>query len=207
MMLDRGELFIISAPSGAGKTSLVNALIQSVNNMTISISHTTRNKRPNETHGIHYWFVNQTEFQHMIENNIFLEYATVFDHLYGTSRQWVEETLAAGIDVILEIDWQGCEKIQALFPDCVSIFILPPSPEILAQRLMERQQDSPTTIQKRLADVKETFSHLTNYDYLVLNDHFEHAVTDLKAIIQAHRLTRAKQLKALAPLLKQFKVC
>jgi len=203
-MLKTGELFIISAPSGAGKTSLVNALIKTLTNITISISHTTRTKRQSEEHGINYWFIDQNQFLEMIENNKFLEYATVFDNLYGTSKQWVAETLAAGTDVILEIDWQGCQKIQKLFPDCISIFIVPPSPEILAQRLIEREQDSAEIIKKRLADVKETFSHLNDYDYIVLNDNFEHAVNDLKSIVQAQRLTRSKQLNILGALLTRF---
>jgi len=204
-MREPGELFVISAPSGAGKTSLVNALTKVIDNLTISISHTTRQKRPGETHGVNYWFINETEFRDMINQKKFLEFATVFGNLYGTSRQWVEETLANGADVILEIDWQGCLNIQKLFPDCTSIFIVPPSPDILAQRLTERQQDSPEIIQKRLADVKETFSHLKEYDYIVLNDDFAHAVSDLKAVIQTQRLRRKKQLITLDPLLKRFR--
>ncbi|MDX1902080.1 MAG: guanylate kinase [Gammaproteobacteria bacterium] len=199
-----GELFVISAPSGAGKTSLVTALTYAVSDLTISISHTTRAPRPGEINGVNYWFIDDKQFRAMIAENKFLEYATVFGNLYGTSRQWVEETLATGKDVILEIDWQGCQKIHALFPECTSIFIVPPSPEVLAARLTERKQDSIEIIQQRLADVKETFAHLNEYHYVVLNDDFEDAVNELAAIVQAKRLTRERQLKTLRPLLEKF---
>lgn len=202
--MHRGELFVISAPSGAGKTSLVNALTYAVPNLTISISHTTRLPRPGEINGVNYWFIDENQFREMIADNKFLEYATVFGNLYGTSRQWVEETLDAGKDVILEIDWQGCQKIQKLFPACTSIFIVPPSPEVLASRLTDRKQDSPEVIQQRLADVKETFSHLNEYQYIVLNDNFDHAASELAAIVQAKRLTQERQLKILNPLLQKF---
>lgn len=203
-MSELGNLYVISAPSGAGKTSLVKTLVETVSTVSVSISHTTRPKRPAEEHGINYYFVDQPEFQRMIEHQDFLEYATVFNNLYGTSRSWVESMLKKGIDVILEIDWQGALQIQKLFPDCISIFIVPPSLKALEQRLTFRNQDNPDVIKKRLADAKETLSHITNYDYVVLNDDFEVALKDLKTIILAGRLTKKRQVKKLAPLLAEL---
>jgi len=200
-----GNLFVFSAPSGAGKTSLVKALTESLPDITVSISHTTRPQRPRELPGINYHFVTKDTFEAMIEADKFLEHAQIFGNHYGTSRQWVEDTLNAGTDVILEIDWQGCQSIQGLFKDCISIFIVPPSPAILAKRLTERGQDRPDVIAERLADARETFSHLGEFDYIVLNDDFEQALFDLKAIITAYRLKRERQLLALEPLLTQFR--
>ncbi len=199
-----GNLFVISAPSGGGKTSLVKALLQTTPNLKVSVSHTTRAKRPAEIAGVNYYFVDEIAFRQMLADNKFLEYATIFNHLYGTSKKWVADTLAAGDDVILEIDWQGCHNIRALFPECISIFIIPPSPEVLAQRLTERAQDAPDIIQQRLADARDTFRHLNDYDYLVLNDDFSTAAADLSAIIRATRLARPRQLYDLAPLLERF---
>src|SRR5262245_24777909 len=142
-MAETGNLFVIAAPSGAGKTSLVKALVDSMPNITVSISHTTRPKRPGELHGKNYYFVNNAEFQRMIDHNDFLEYATIFDNLYGTSKSSVEQTLKKGIDVILEIDWQGHQQIKRLFPHAISIFILPPSLKDLQSRLIKRNQDHP----------------------------------------------------------------
>lgn len=201
-MAERGNLYVISAPSGAGKTTLVKAIIESCQGITVSISHTTRPKRPAEINGINYYFISETEFLQMQERDEFLEHATVFKHHYGTSRLWVEETLSKGIDVILEIDWQGCQQIQKLIPECISIFILPPSLNALAERLNLRNQDKPEIIQQRLADVREAASHIHEYHYVVMNDHFETAVSELKSIIQANRLREPRQFKKFAPLLK-----
>jgi guanylate kinase len=203
-MSESGNLYVISAPSGTGKTTLVKTLIDSLPNITVSISHTTRPIRPAETEGINYYFIEKPTFQQMIEHDDFLEHATVFNNLYGTSRSWVENTLKRGIDVILEIDWQGARQIQQLCPDCISIFILPPSLAALSQRLMQRNQDNSDTIRKRLADAQDTVSHTNEYDYIVLNDYFENALNDLKTIILAGRLTKHRQLKKLAPLLAEL---
>ncbi len=205
-MSRQGTLYIVAAPSGTGKTTLVKALIDSLPAITVSISHTTRPQRPAEIDSINYYFINETEFQRMIEHNDFLEYATVFNCHYGTSRSWVEKTLAQGIDVILEIDWQGCEQIQGLFPDCVSIFILPPSLTDLAKRLRDRAQDSAEVIQQRLADARETVSRIHHFNYVVMNADFDTAVNDLKAIVQATRLLQTKQAINLDKLLAEFTV-
>jgi|SRR3990167_66574 len=194
-MTEIGNLYIISAPSGAGKTTLVKNLVEDLPKITVSISHTTRAKRPTEMHGTNYFFIDEPKFIEMIEEGDFLEHATIFHHLYGTSRQGVQETLARGLDVILEIDWQGHQQIKIIFPETTSIFILPPSLDDLQQRLVKRQQDHPEIIKQRLFDVKETVSHIHEYDYVVINDEFSHALRDLKTIIEAGRLTSLRQTK------------
>lgn len=203
-MSETGNLYVISAPSGTGKTSLVKTLVNSIPTISVSISHTTRPMRPGEEHGVNYYFIDENEFRRMIDHHDFLEHAIVFNNLYGTSHSWVESMLNRGIDVILEIDWQGALQIQQLFPDCISIFIVPPSLDALAQRLFQRNQDNPDVIQKRLADAQETLSHILSYDYVVLNDQFETALNDLKTIVLAGRLTKQRQIKKLAPLLKEL---
>lgn len=200
----KGCLFILSAPSGGGKTSLVQALTRDMTDVTVSISHTTRAKRPAEQDGINYHFVSEHTFREMIQQKKFLEHATIFGNLYGTSRQAVEETLNKGIDVILEIDWQGCENIQRLFPDCISIFIAPPSPAVLKRRLTERAQDHPEVIAERFADAQEMLRHIEKYDYIVLNDDFRQALSDLVTIISACRLRRERQQTTLKTLLAAF---
>lgn len=193
-MADLGNLYVVAAPSGAGKTTLVKALVDSTPNITVSISHTTRPKRPNETHGENYYFIARNEFEQMIAKHEFLEHAQIFDNLYGTSKKWVKDTLAKGIDVILEIDWQGHQQIKNLFPQTTSIFILPPSLDDLKERLIKRNQDHPDIIEKRLADVKETIQHLPEFDYVVVNDEFDHALHDLQTIISAGRLLQKCQM-------------
>lgn len=188
-----GNLYVISAPSGAGKTTLVKALAASTPNVTVSISHTTRPKRPAETHGVNYYFIDHNEFQQMVGKNEFLEHAIVFNNSYGTSRTWVEKTLKQNLDVILEIDWQGCQQIQELFPECICIFILPPSFEVLADRLRTRNQDKPEIIKQRLTDAKAATTHIHEYDYVVLNDNFDAALNDLKTIVLAGRLSQKRQ--------------
>jgi guanylate kinase len=192
-MADLGNLYIIAAPSGTGKTTLVEALVDSLPKITVSISHTTRPKRPSEMHGINYYFIDKTEFESMINHHEFLEFAIIFDHYYGTSKRWVEETLNKGIDVILEIDWQGHQQIKRLFPNSISIFILPPSLEDLRNRLVKRNQDHPDIIKKRLADARETVSHIREFDYVIVNDDFINALHDLKIIIEAGRLQSKRQ--------------
>lgn len=199
-----GNLYVISAPSGTGKTSLVKALAESVPGVQVSISHTTRPKRPSEIHGENYYFIDEKEFLHKIEHGDFLEYATVFHHHYGTSHTWVEETLAKGLDVILEIDWQGCQQIQLKIPNCISIFILPPSLADLSDRLRKRNQDKEEVIQERLADARETMLHIHEFDYVIINADFDHAVHDLKTIILAGRLLEKPQTVRFASLLTQF---
>ncbi|RDI41503.1 guanylate kinase [Aquicella lusitana] len=205
-MADSGNLYVVAAPSGAGKTTLVKALVDSLPKITVSVSHTTRPQRPNEMHGVNYYFTDKAEFERMIQEDAFLEYATIFDHYYGTSKQWVQETLASGVDVVLEIDWQGHQQIKRLFPDAIGIFILPPSLEDLKDRLIKRNQDHPDIIKKRLADAKETVSHLQEFEYIVVNDDFVSALHDLKTIIEAGRLLQKRQQAKFAKLIKNLAV-
>jgi guanylate kinase len=200
--MKQGHLYIISAPSGAGKTSLVSALVAQTSNLCVSISHTTRAMRHGEQEGINYYFVDVSTFEEKIATGGFLEYAHVFEHYYGTSRTFVEKKLALGIDVILEIDWQGAEKIRALCPFAKSIFIFPPSIAVLRERLEKREQDSAKHIEKRLAGAHLEMSHWKAFDYVVVNDEFEVALADLSAILRTQRLTRESQ-KALASQLTQ----
>lgn len=183
-----GNLFTISAPSGAGKTSLVNALLPTLSDVQVSVSHTTRAKRPGETEGVNYHFVDMREFLRMLEHGDFLEAAEVFGNRYGTSQRWVKETLAKGIDVILEIDWQGAEQVRRLLPETISIFILPPSRSALEQRLNGRGQDSAEVIQKRMSAAINEMSHYPEADYVIINDDFQTALSELRAIFIAERL-------------------
>ncbi len=189
----KGRLFIVAAPSGAGKTSLVAALLKQDAKLMVSVSHTTRPKRPGEEHGINYFFVSREEFLQGVEGQGFLEHAEVFGNFYGTSQQWVDETLAKGLDVILEIDWQGAQQVRRLRPDTRSIFILPPSLEALKQRLEGRGQDAPEVIARRLQEAAEELSHYGEFNYLVVNDVFEVALQDLAAIFRAERLSVESQ--------------
>jgi guanylate kinase len=182
-----GTLFIISAPSGAGKTSLVTQLLSELDNIQVSISHTTRASRPGEQDGVNYHFVSQKEFDAMIGEQQFLEYAEVFGNSYGTSEDWVRSTLNQGIDIILEIDWQGAQQVREKFSGNVSIFILPPSKQALVERLQGRAQDEAQVIEKRIAAATEEMSHYAEADYLIINDDFDEALQQLKAIISAQR--------------------
>ena len=188
-----GTLFIISAPSGAGKTSLVAALLQRDAMVRVSVSHTTRSKRSGEQDGVNYHFVSQQQFQAKLAAGGFLEHAEVFGNWYGTSQEWVEQTLQSGTDVILEIDWQGAAQIRHLLPEAASIFILPPCLKTLAQRLRTRASDDDHVIEKRLAGAREEMSHYGEFDYLVVNDNFERALHELAAIVEARRLTTDRQ--------------
>jgi guanylate kinase len=191
--MNTGTLYIISAPSGAGKTSLVKQLAATLDHLTVSISHTTRQVRPGEVDGQDYYFVSLQAFETMLQNQAFLEHARVFDNFYGTAQQTVENNLAQGLDVILEIDWQGAQQIKTVFPGSVSIFILPPSTEVLRQRLNNRAQDDEQTIARRMQDAVTEMSHYDEFDYLIVNDVFERALLELKSILIAHRLTLQKQ--------------
>jgi guanylate kinase len=190
----RGNLYIVSAPSGAGKTSLVNALVADDPGLTVSVSHTTRAMRPGEQNGVDYHFVAPDEFARMLERGDFLEHATVFGHLYGTSRSWVLETLHNDRDVILEIDWQGARQIRQRIPAAVWIFILPPSLQALQARLRGRGQDGEEVIRSRMRDAVSEMSHHSEADYLVVNDTFEPALADLRAILRSNRLRRDAQV-------------
>jgi guanylate kinase len=201
---DHGTLYVIAAPSGTGKTTLVKALTDSLPQITVSISHTTRPKRSNEVNGVNYYFVEKTEFEHMVAHHDFLEHAEIFDYQYGTSKSWVEKTLAEGMDVILEIDWQGHQQIKKLFPHSVSIFILPPSMEDLRNRLCNRNQDSQDVIKKRLADAQTAASHMNEFDFLVINDEFSHAVHDLTCIVVAERLRKHRQVVKFSELINKL---
>lgn len=203
-MIEAGQLYVVAAPSGAGKTSLVKAIVGTTQGITVSISHTTRRIRPGEVNGLNYYFIDLTEFERMIAHQDFLEYATIFGNRYGTSRSWVEQTLAKGMDVILEIDWQGYQQIKRLFPHTIGIFILPPSHTALHERLVDRQQDSADVIQKRLADARETISHLPEFDYVVINDDFANAQRDLQTIILANRLRQVRQSAKYRGLIDSF---
>ncbi len=200
-MQRRGILYTIFAPSGAGKTSLVKALLDQRPELTVSISHTTRAQRPGEVDGVNYHFVDRETFTAMIERGEFLEQAEVFGNLYGTSQQWVKQTLANGRDVILEIDWQGAQQIRRLMPDNIGIFILPPSLETLLHRLNTRGQDDDAVIQQRMAQARDEISHYAEADFLVVNDQFDKALADLAAIVRAQPLCLENQLNTLEGLL------
>jgi guanylate kinase len=189
----RGTLYIISAPSGAGKTSLVQALVSAEDGIAISVSYTTRPMRPAEREGIDYHFVEPSGFERLMAEGAFLEHARVFDHHYGTLRARVEERLAQGLDLILEIDWQGAQQVRAACPRCLSIFILPPSHAELERRLNTRGGDDAEVIRRRMRDAVNEISHYREYDYLIVNDEFERALADLRAIVRAGRLGLERQ--------------
>jgi guanylate kinase len=193
----KGTLFIVSAPSGAGKTSLVKALIASLDNVVVSVSHTTRPSRPGEVDGVNYHFVDEETFLKLRSEDGFFEWAEVFGNLYGTAKAGIDDQLARGIDVILEIDWQGALQIRAQRNDTVSLFILPPSTATLRQRLTARGQDNDEIIEKRMFAAKAELAHYNEADFLVLNDIFERALEDLQSIVRACRLKQEKQSKNL----------
>ena len=197
-----GSLFIVAAPSGAGKTSLVNALVEQQNNIALSVSYTTRTARDGEVAGKDYFFVSQGVFSKMRGRGDFLESATVFDYSYGTSSEAVFEQLKAGIDVILEIDWQGAEQVRKNYPKSTGIFILPPSKKALEERLRGRGQDDTAVIKRRMRDAENEISHYVEFDYLIVNDDFDRALAELITIISARRHSMAIQKDAQASLLK-----
>ena len=199
-----GTLYIISAPSGAGKSSLVKALIDIEPQIRVSVSHTTRAMRPGEENGVHYHFVEREEFVKMIEHGDFLERAEVFGNLYGTSQSYLQQTLDEGHDLILEIDWQGAEQVRKLMPQARSIFILPPSQQALRERLDNRGQDSDEIIDGRMREAVSEMSHYVEYDYLIINDDFAVALEDLKAIFRANRLQHNRQQQRYGKLLAEL---
>lgn len=198
-----GLLFIVSAPSGAGKTSLLQALLQRDPKIGLSISYTTRAPRPGEQEGRHYHFVSRETFQQMLERGEFLESALVHGNHYGTSERWVADQLDAGANIVLEIDWQGAAQVRRRLPGCIGIFVLPPSMETLENRLRGRGQDAPEVIARRLDAAREEVSHAGEFDYVIINDDFDRAVDDLRAVVKATRLRTATQFAA-NPRLQQF---
>ncbi|HEY2807867.1 MAG TPA: guanylate kinase [Steroidobacteraceae bacterium] len=202
--MKRGRLFVIAAPSGAGKTSLVRALLEQEPGLHLSVSHTTRSQRPTEAAGREYHFVSTAAFRELSDRGQFLEHAQVFDNLYGTSRVFVEQRLDAGQDVVLEIDWQGAQQVRRALPQCVSIFILPPSRAALAQRLAGRATDSAPVIQRRLRDAAADMAHYREFDYVVVNDDFAHAIADLRRIVAGKAADLSSTRPGLAPLLAEL---
>jgi len=205
------NLFIIAAPSGCGKTSLVEALIKKTKNLCVSVSHTTRPPRPDETNGINYYFISINEFEEMIKNNAFVEHAMVFDNHYGSSTKLIREKLDEGIDVILEIDWQGARQVKKNMPNSIGIFVLPPSKEALLGRLQERAQDDEITINRRMSDAQNQMRHFNEFDYLIINDDFGNALNDLSLIMclpdkasECFSLSLSEQSKKYKKLLKKL---
>ena len=200
-----GNLFVVVAPSGAGKTSLVAALLEREKNVHLSISYTTRDPRPGEEHGREYHFVDRATFEKMIEAGDFLEHASVYGNYYGTSKRWIERQLAGNHDVLLEIDWQGARQLRRMFPAVVGIFILPPSLAELRRRLDARGKDAPETIERRMAGAREDISHVLEFEYIIVNESFDSAVADLLAVVRSARLSRSQQSIRLAQLIDEFK--
>jgi guanylate kinase len=193
-----GSLFVIVAPSGAGKTSLVEALLREEPNIRLSVSYTTRTPRTGEVHGREYHFVNRAEFEAMLAKGEFLEHAEVYGNLYGTSTSWINAARAAGEDVLLEIDWQGAAQVHDFYPDMVNIFIMPPSIEALEQRLTARGKDAADVIARRIAGARLEMRHISETDFVIMNDSFASALADLRVVVQASRLSRARQLERYA---------
>jgi guanylate kinase len=199
-----GNLFIVAAPSGAGKTSLVRELLARDGRVRLSVSYTTRAARPGEEDGRDYHFVSREQFSAMRDAGEFLESAEVYGNFYGTSAQWIRSAIAAGDDILLEIDWQGAAQVRRLFAQAIGVFIVPPSLDVLHQRLTGRGQDSSEVIERRMAAAREDISHVGEFDYVIINDDFSVAVEDLSAVFRAQRLTATRQLAQHAPLFTQF---
>jgi guanylate kinase len=201
MRMSAGILFIVSAPSGAGKTSLVKALRSNDGDLGLAVSYTTRSPRPGEQNGVHYHFVDSATFEAMVVSGAFLEHAEVFGKRYGTAEETVRAELGQGRDLILEIDWQGARQVRTRFPEAVSIFVLPPSLAALEERLRGRGQDDAEVIAGRMARARAELSHYGEYDYLVVNDRFEEALAELGCVVRAERLRRERQVQSLSALL------
>ena len=200
-----GNLFIVCAPSGAGKTTLVEALLKREPEIRLSISYTTRAPREGEKDGVEYNFVDRAKFESMIAAGDFLEHALVHGNYYGTSRKWIEKELAGDHDVLLEIDWQGAAQVRRLFPKLLGMFILPPSITELRRRLQGRGKDSPETIERRIAGAREEISHVLEFEYIIVNDRFEQALEDIRSVVRAARASRARQSIRLAKLIDEFR--
>jgi guanylate kinase len=200
-----GNLFVVVAPSGAGKTTLVDALLKREPNIRLSPSYTTRAPREGEKDGVDYFFVSRPKFEEMIAASEFLEHADVYGNYYGTSRKWIERELAGDHDVLLEIDWQGAGQVRKLFPHMKGVFILPPSLEELRKRLKSRGKDSPDAIEKRMASARDEISHVLEFEYIIVNENFEAALADLVAVVRAARVSRAQQSVRLAALIDEFR--
>ena len=200
----RGTLYIVAAPSGAGKSSLVNAVLARETGIALSISFTSRAPRPGERHAQHYHFVDKAEFESMIAAGDFFEHALVHGDYKGTARQSVEPQLAAGKDVLLEIDWQGARQVRQKMPDAISVFILPPSLDALQTRMRNRGQDSEETIARRLAAAREEMSHFDEFDFVIVNEHFDAAAAELRSIFVAHRLRQPDQAQRHAALIAEL---
>lgn len=205
-MTASGNLFILSAPSGAGKSSLISALLKqtSPRPMQVSVSHTTRNARPGEENGVHYHFVEKAEFEALIEQGAFYEHAEVFGNYYGTSEAAIDEQLAKGIDVFLDIDWQGAQQVRMKKPEVTTIFICPPSKEALESRLRGRGQDSEEVIQSRMQEAQSECSHYQEFDYIIINDDFDQALVDLTTIVNNQRLKCTQQTARYQSLFEQL---
>ena len=201
----KGSVFIICAPSGAGKTSLVAELLRRDRSARLSVSHTTRPPRQGEQDGRDYHFVSKPAFEAMIGRGEFLESAEVHGNLYGTSQGWIDEQLARDVDIVLEIDWQGAQQVRRLIPEAVGIFILPPSPETLRRRLVDRGKDSETVIEARLRAARGEIAHLVEFDYVIINNNFDDAVEDLVSIVRAARLRIAPQVSRHSDLINSLK--
>ncbi|HAG61576.1 MAG: guanylate kinase [Legionellales bacterium] len=204
MLNSQGTLYVIAAPSGGGKTRLVRALLERDSGINVSISCTTRPPRPNDQEGVDYFFKTEADFQAMVDDNAFLEHAEVFGYRYGTSHEWVIEQLEKGVDIILEIDWQGARQVKQLFPQVVTVFIIPPSLAILQQRLQGRNEDSADVIARRMSKAQSEMAHYYEFDYLLMNDDFEVLVEQAQHIIQSNRLKTAQQDRKLSSLLEEL---
>ncbi|HEB83076.1 MAG TPA: guanylate kinase [Gammaproteobacteria bacterium] len=202
--MSQGSLYVVSAASGAGKTSLLKALLEQMTDLVVSVSHTTRPPRPGEVDGVNYHFVDEATFKAMADAGEFFEHATVFGNMYGTSQQHVQQQLDTGVDVILEIDWQGARQVRQLAPQCRTVFIVPPSVAALRERLTARGQDDNEVIDRRMREAVDEMSHYVEFDYLVINDDFDTACADLAAIIRGNRMLLENQQKKHAELLQEL---
>ena len=202
--MNKPRLFVVAAPSGGGKTSLIAALLDRDERVRLSVSHTTRSPRPGEIDGEHYHFVDDASFLKLVDEKAFLEHARVYDHWYGTSRDTVATFLDQGFDVLLDIDWQGARQVKDNFPDCCTLFILPPSLEALRSRLSHRGQDSVQVIDRRMKAARNELSHGDEFDYLILNDEFDLALKDLQSVVRHGELKRTTQMQSNQYLLAQL---